>query len=304
MTFHDGRTMDAEDVATTFDRLADPDNGSERGSSASLWACSRRVDPEPSTTPRSSSRSTCPNGNFPYIASSDNYNSIILPKDYEGDWDRTFIGTGPWKLGEYRPGEGMTLLPNEQYWDPARKPLAEKAEVVFFGNEQSLILGFQGNQVDVVTQFSVSGGKALLTDPESSPPSSSPPATASATCAATSNRSTTNASARPSPCAAASLIDDRRRKLSEGRVVMASIEEVRSGIALAYDKLQSLGALQQAVLAARKAQQSLTRVTEGSSQADVNEANGQLQQAVQNISEVQQLVRSAISTAEGISQRL
>ena len=49
---------------------------------------------------------------------------------------------------------------------PARKPLAEKAEVVFFGNEQSLVLGFQGNQVDVVTQFSVSGGKALLTDPE------------------------------------------------------------------------------------------------------------------------------------------
>jgi len=36
----------------------------------------------------------------------------------------------------------------------------------------------------------------------------------------------------------------------------------------------------------------------------VNEANGQLQQAVQSISEVQQLVRSAISTAEGISQRL
>ncbi|MDQ3738095.1 MAG: ABC transporter substrate-binding protein, partial [Actinomycetota bacterium] len=26
--YHDGRTMDAEDVATTFDRLADPENGS------------------------------------------------------------------------------------------------------------------------------------------------------------------------------------------------------------------------------------------------------------------------------------
>ena len=106
-----------------------------------------------------------PTGNFPYLASSDNYNAIILPKDYEGDWERTFIGTGPWKLGEYRPGVGITLVPNEQYWDPARKPLAEKAEIVFFTNEQSLVLGFQGNQVDVVVQFSVSGGKALLTDP-------------------------------------------------------------------------------------------------------------------------------------------
>ncbi|HEX4246915.1 MAG TPA: hypothetical protein VH008_03545 [Pseudonocardia sp.] len=86
---------------------------------------------------------------------------------------------------------------------------------------------------------------------------------------------------------------------------MASIEEVRSGIALANQKAsESLGALQQAGSQLEEAQQSLTRVTEGSQQADVNEANGQLQQAVQNISEVQQLVRSAISAAEGISQRL
>ncbi|HWN35761.1 MAG TPA: hypothetical protein VNP03_23630 [Pseudonocardia sp.] len=86
---------------------------------------------------------------------------------------------------------------------------------------------------------------------------------------------------------------------------MASIEEVQSGIALANQKAsESLGALQQAHSQLEEAQQSLTRVTEGSGQADVNEANGQLQQAVQSISEVQQLVRSAISTAEGISQRL
>ncbi|HTF54780.1 MAG TPA: hypothetical protein VK735_45680 [Pseudonocardia sp.] len=86
---------------------------------------------------------------------------------------------------------------------------------------------------------------------------------------------------------------------------MASIEEVRSGIALANQKAsESLGALQQAHSQLEEAQSSLTRVTDGSSQADVNEANGQLQQAVQSISEVQQLVQTAISTAEGISQRL
>ena len=89
---------------------------------------------------------------------------------------------------------------------------------------------------------------------------------------------------------------------------MASIEEVRSGIALANQKAsESLGALQQAHSQLEEAQQSLpsvTRVSEGSAQADVHDANGQLQQAVQSISEVQQLVRSAISTAEGISQRL
>jgi methyl-accepting chemotaxis protein len=86
---------------------------------------------------------------------------------------------------------------------------------------------------------------------------------------------------------------------------MASIEEVRAGITLANQKAsESLGALQQAHSQLEEAQASLTRVTEGSAQSDVHDANGQLQQAVQSISEVQQLVRSAISTAEGISQRL
>lgn len=86
---------------------------------------------------------------------------------------------------------------------------------------------------------------------------------------------------------------------------MASIEEVRAGIALANQKAtESLGALQQAHSQLEEAQSALTRVTEGSSQADVHDANNQLQHAVSSVSEVQQLVRSAIDTAEGISHRL
>jgi peptide/nickel transport system substrate-binding protein len=105
-----------------------------------------------------------PNGNFPYLTSSDNYNTIILPKDYDGDWEKTFIGTGPWKLDRFEQGVGITLVPNRDYWAPGRRALADRQEIVFYTNEQSLVLGFQGNEVDVVVQFSVSGGKALLTD--------------------------------------------------------------------------------------------------------------------------------------------
>ena len=40
-----------------------------------------------------------PNGNFPYLTSSDNYNMIILPKGYDpAKWESTFLGTGPFKL--------------------------------------------------------------------------------------------------------------------------------------------------------------------------------------------------------------
>ncbi|HEY2203442.1 MAG TPA: hypothetical protein VGH99_03040 [Pseudonocardia sp.] len=86
---------------------------------------------------------------------------------------------------------------------------------------------------------------------------------------------------------------------------MASIEEVRSGIALATQKAsESLGALQQAQSHLEEAQASLARVTEGTAQSDAQNANAQLQHAAQSVNEVQQLVHSAISSAEGVSQRL
>ena len=83
---------------------------------------------------------------------------------------------------------------------------------------------------------------------------------------------------------------------------MASIEEVRAGIGQANDKAQeSLGALQQAHSSLEQAQGLLQQSTEGSSQADVNEANGLLQQAISSIDEVQQNVQAAIQAAEGVA---
>ena len=86
---------------------------------------------------------------------------------------------------------------------------------------------------------------------------------------------------------------------------MASIEEVRAGISLANDKAsESIGALQQAHSSLEQAQAALMRVTEGSTQADVSDANGLLAQAVGTVLEVQQQVASAIQAAEGVANRL
>lgn len=86
---------------------------------------------------------------------------------------------------------------------------------------------------------------------------------------------------------------------------MASIEEVRAGILAANEQAsESMSALQQAHSALEQAQGELARVTEGSSQADVSEANGLLAQAVANVAEVQQSVQAAIQAAEGVANRL
>jgi hypothetical protein len=86
---------------------------------------------------------------------------------------------------------------------------------------------------------------------------------------------------------------------------MASIEEVRAGIAAANDQAsESLGALQQAHSSLEQAQGQLMAATEGSGQADVTEANGLLAQAVSTITEVQQSVQAAIQASEGVANRL
>jgi hypothetical protein len=86
---------------------------------------------------------------------------------------------------------------------------------------------------------------------------------------------------------------------------MASIEEVRSGIALAVDKAsESLGALQQAYASLEQALGVLVHATEGSPQADVSQATSLFSQAVGGTQEVQQAVRAGIDEAEGVANRL
>ena len=86
---------------------------------------------------------------------------------------------------------------------------------------------------------------------------------------------------------------------------MASVEEVRAGIAQANAQAsESMAALQQASSALEQAQSALTMVTQGSGQPDAEQANGLLAQAVASIGEATQSVRAAISTAESYAARL
>ncbi len=86
---------------------------------------------------------------------------------------------------------------------------------------------------------------------------------------------------------------------------MASIEEVRAGIALAKDKAsESLGALQQAHSSLEQAQSALLQASEGSAQSDVPEARALLARAIESIVEVQQAVQAAVQASEGVFDRL
>jgi peptide/nickel transport system substrate-binding protein len=157
--FSDGSPMTADDVVYTFQELSNPKNASNALSSFhGVLSPSgvKKIDP---TTVEFQLEAA--NGNFPYLVSSDNYNAIIVPRGTDfGNWQKTFIGTGAFKLSSYTQGVGASFLPNPQYW--GAKPLLAGTQFKFYSSQQPQILALQGGDVDVIGQFVPAGATSLL----------------------------------------------------------------------------------------------------------------------------------------------
>ena len=163
--FNDGKTtMTADDVVATFNRLADPKLKGNNALSNFAGVLSKgNVTKVDASTVQF--QLDAPNGNFPYLVSSDNYNAIILPASYSGNWDQTFIGTGPWKLKSYTVNDHVSLDRNPTYWDSGNQPFLDGIDFKFYDSEPAQILAFQAGSLDALNQISVANGQGLLTDP-------------------------------------------------------------------------------------------------------------------------------------------
>jgi peptide/nickel transport system substrate-binding protein len=158
--FHNGAALTADDVVYTFQLHTNTKNGSN-----SLSALPNTVL-KPSGVVKVDDFTVAfhleaPNGNFPYLVSSDNYNVIIIPKGYNpASWQSSFIGTGPFVLGSYTPKSGATFTRNESYW--GKKALPSQTQFTFYDTQPASIVALTGGNIDVIGQFSVAGGEALL----------------------------------------------------------------------------------------------------------------------------------------------
>jgi peptide/nickel transport system substrate-binding protein len=159
--FSNGADMKADDVVASIERLINPDNASNALSAFRGVLSQGNVKKVDDYTVAFTL--DAPNGNFPYIVSSDNYNAIILPADYKGDYESTFIGTGPFVLEKYTPKVGASFRRNDAYW--GEKALAERVEFTFYDDAQPQVLALQGGQVDIIKQLQVLAAMPLMNDP-------------------------------------------------------------------------------------------------------------------------------------------
>ena len=157
--FHNGAALTADDVVYTYKLQTNPS-----GSSNALSAFGGVLVPDGVVKVDDYTVAfhlEAPNGNFPYLTSSDNYNMIIIPNNYSpADWQSTFIGTGPFVLSSYTPKVGASFTRNESYW--GTKALPSETQFTFYATPAASILAMTGGSIDVLGQFSVSGGEALL----------------------------------------------------------------------------------------------------------------------------------------------
>ena len=159
VTFHNGQAMTAKDVVYTFKQLSDP-----KLASNALSAFTGVLTPSGVVMVDSMTVAfhlEAPNGNFPYLVSSDNYNAIIVPDGTDfSKWQSTFIGTGPFKLKSYTQNVGASFVPNPTHW--AGKPYLDSTSFTFYASQPPQILALQGGQVDGIVQFTAQGAQSLL----------------------------------------------------------------------------------------------------------------------------------------------
>ena len=157
--FHNGSPLTADDVVYTYKLQTNP-----AGKSSALSALGGVLTPSGVQKVDDFTVAfhlEAPNGNFPYLTSSDNYNMIILPNNYDpAKWESSFVGTGPFVKKSYTAKVGASFTRNAQYWGPKAKPSA--TEFTFYADQTPMNLALTAGTIDVVGQFAVAGGEQLL----------------------------------------------------------------------------------------------------------------------------------------------
>ena len=116
--FHNGSAMTADDVVYTFKQLSDPKNASNALSTFSgvLTPSGRPQGRLRTRSPSTSRRRTATSRTSSPPTTTTRSSSPRAPTSRK--WQKTFVGTGPFKLQSYTQNVGANFVANPDYWGP------------------------------------------------------------------------------------------------------------------------------------------------------------------------------------------
>jgi peptide/nickel transport system substrate-binding protein len=160
ITFHNGKTLGADDVIYSIQQYVDPKNAAVGALPLSFVDVSglKQLDALTARIPCNG-----PVSAFPYFLCDPNL--PILPVGFD---PKRPVGTGPYRLGTFVPGQQSVFIRNNNYWQTGL-PYCDRVEIYDVPDETTQINGLQGGQFDVVNELSAasmntvrSGGADLL----------------------------------------------------------------------------------------------------------------------------------------------
>jgi peptide/nickel transport system substrate-binding protein len=160
--FNDGTPFGADDVVATFERLVNPKSGSAALSAlAGILSPGGTVKVDDSTVAFHLDRAFA---DFPYLVSSADYNAVILPKSYSGNFAKNPVGTGPFMMTAYTTGQSATFKKNPNYWQKGL-PYLDGLQFEYSNDAAGVTLALQAGSIDVQVQTAYQGSQALFSDP-------------------------------------------------------------------------------------------------------------------------------------------
>lgn len=130
VTFHNGKSLTAQDVAYSLLRHNDPAVTSRVAPIAKQFA-EIKITSEHSLILKLKS----PNADLPIILASSNF---VIVADGTSDFSQQANGTGPYTLSEFSPGVRTIVTKNPNYWK-AGKPYLDEIELVGIADESSRV---------------------------------------------------------------------------------------------------------------------------------------------------------------------
>ena len=140
VTFHDGKPLTPQDVIFSLMRHKNPATGSR------AKALADQIEDVTATGPNEVTiRLAAPNADLPVVLGTFHFHIV---KDGTTDFNAG-IGTGPYKVKEFKPGVRAVGVRNENYWKPDR-PYVDEIEHVGIAEESARVNGLLAGELDLV----------------------------------------------------------------------------------------------------------------------------------------------------------
>ena len=147
ITFHNGKTVDADDVIFSIRRIIDKKNPKVGAASLNYvdGPGMKKLDARTVRVPLKFANAGFPDDLGQYF-------NTILPTDYD---PKKPVGTGPFKFQSFSPGQRSVFVKNENYWESG-KPLLDQLVIIDFPDDAARVNALLSGQVDAISNLPAS----------------------------------------------------------------------------------------------------------------------------------------------------